>query len=456
MLTESKFIRFFEKKCKKILVLGVGGVSMSSIALLLQRNGCEVTGYDSAHGQFTKIVEEAGIPIAYTEEEVDTDGVDIAVYTAAISEASTLIKGLRAKGIECIVRAEFLGELMKVYESRIGVAGTHGKSTVSGMISSVFIEADRDPTVMIGAGLSGITGGFRAGANRDYVFEACEYRDSFLSFSPTVSVILNVELDHTDYFKSLEQMKESFVKFMNISADNGGTAVVNFDSANARDCAEKCKGQVVSFSTLDKSCDFFADNITYIKGKPSFDVLYKGEYLARVNLSVYGEFQVSNALASIAASYICGVDLDATVKALSEYTGVTRRFQLRGYYNGAEIRDDYAHHPDEIRATLKAVENAGYRKVYVVYQPHTYTRTHDLFEGFKASFDKCDEVVFADIYAAREKNLFGISSRDLADALPHGKYLGDFNAISDYYREKLREGDLLIIMGAGDIINLEI
>ena len=456
MLTKSKLFRFFNKNCKKILVLGVGGVSMSSLALLLQKNGCEVVGYDSAHGQFTKIVEEAGIHIAYTEEEVDTDGVEIAVYTSAIKEDSTLITGLRAKGIECIVRAEFLGELMKAYKSRIGVAGTHGKSTVSGMISSVFIEADRDPTVMIGAGLQGITGGFRAGANRDYVFEACEYRDSFLSFSPTVSVILNVELDHTDYFKSLEQMKESFIKFMNISADNGGVAVVNFDNKNARDCAEKCKGEVISFSTLDKGCDFFADNITYSKGKPAFDVYRKGEYLTHITLSVYGEFQVSNALAAIASAHFSGVDLDATVKALSEYTGVTRRFQLRGYYNGAEIRDDYAHHPDEIRATLNAVENAGYRKVYVVYQPHTYTRTHDLFEGFKHAFDKCDEVVFADIYAAREKNLFGISSRDLADAIPHGKYLGDFNAISEYYREKLCEEDLLIIMGAGDIINLEI
>ena len=428
---------------------------MSSIALLLQRMGYNVSGYDANEGAFTQLVEENGIPVVYREDDIDTGNVCCAVYTSAIKEDSTLITGLRAKGIECIVRAEFLGELMKEYEARIGVSGTHGKSTVSGMISAIFIEALRDPTIMIGAGLEGISGGFRAGSINDYIFEACEFRDSFLSFSPTISVVLNVELDHTDYFKSLEQMKSSFTKFMNISASNGGASVVNYDNENARECAERSDSNVIYFSTQNKQCDIYADNVEYTRGKPSFDVFIKGQFFSHITLDVIGEFQISNALAAIGASYISRIDADSIKKALAGYHGVSRRFQFRKTLGGAEIRDDYAHHPDEIRATLSAVEKAGYRKIYVVYQPHTYTRTHDLFDEFSKAFDKCDEVVFADIYAAREKNVFGISSKELADATPNGKYVGGFDEISEYYKNKLESGDLLIIMGAGDIINLK-
>lgn len=457
MLTKSKFIRFFEKNNKNFLILGIGGVSMSSIALSLRNMGYGVCGYDSTHNAFTNLVEENGIPVVYGEDEISTDNVCCAVYTSAIKEDSSLIKGLRAKGIECIVRAEFLGELMKEYENRIGVSGTHGKSTVSGMISSIFIEALRDPTVMIGAGLDGISGGFRAGGSKDYVFEACEFCDSFLSFSPTISVVLNVELDHTDYFKSLEQMKKSFTKFMNISAENGGVSVVNFDNENARECAEKTSGRVIFFSMHNRECEIFADTVEYTKnGKPFFDVYVKGEFFAHVALDIIGEFQVSNALAAIGAAYASGINAESIVNALANYHGVARRFQFRKMLNGAEIRDDYAHHPDEIKATLSATEKADYRKVYVVFQPHTYSRTHDLFDDFVKSFDKCDEVIFADIYAARETNEFGITSQDLADATPNGKYIGGFEEISEYYKNKLKEKDLLIIMGAGDIINLEI
>ncbi len=456
MLTKSKFLSKINKTSEKILVLGIGGVSMSAIALMLSRQGYQVIGYDSTRGTFTKIVEENGIRVFYDENEIDTSGVVCATYTAAIKEDSPLILSLRENGIECIVRAEFLGDIMKNFKSRVGISGTHGKSTVSGMISTIFMEAERDPTVMIGAGLKGLQGGFRAGGDDDYVFEACEYRDSFLSFSPTISVVLNVELDHTDYFKSLEQMMCSFVSFMNIAHKNGGVAVVNFDNENAKTCAERLEGEVVSYSTSDPSCDVVAKNITENRGKTSFDVYIKNEFFTHVDLSVVGEFQVGNALAASAVSYLAGIDASVVSSALSGYTGVARRFEYRKTYNGAEIRDDYAHHPDEIRATLAAAEKIGFKRVFVVYQPHTYTRTHDLFDDFALAFDKCHEVVFADIYAAREKNAFGITSKHLADACPSGKYVGDFSAISDYMRGVLTDGDLLIIMGAGDIINLEI
>ena len=456
MLTERKFINFFQKNNRKFLILGIGGVSMSSIALLLQKQGHEVCGYDSAHGAFTSVVEAHGIPVVYNDEEISTDNVACAVYTSAIKEDSPLLTSLREKGIECIVRAEFLGELMKQYKNRIGISGTHGKSTVSGMIASIFITAERDPTVMIGAGLAGLEGGFRPGGMDDYIFEACEYRDSFLSFSPTISVVLNVELDHTDYFKSLDQMEKSFTSFMDISAENSGFAIINADSPNAVNAAKNSKCEKLFYSCRCKDADVFADNIRYNKGKASFDVFVRGEFFAKISLGVIGEFQVGNALAAISAAYLSGIDSKDIETALREYCGVDRRFQLRKIYNGAEVRDDYAHHPDEIRATLSAAKNAEYKNIYVIYQPHTYTRTHDLFDDFTKAFDGCREVIFADIYAAREKNLFGITSEQLAAATPCGKYVGDFERIAEYIKGKLSEGDLLIIMGAGNIINFEI
>lgn len=456
MLTESKFIELLKKNKQKFLVLGIGGVSMSSIALMLKKLGHEVTGYDANRGAFTEIVEKNGIAVSYSESGIDTDGVCCAVYTAAIKEDSPLIRALREKGIECVVRAEFLGELMKIYKHRIGVSGTHGKSTVSGMISSIFLEAEREPTVMIGAGLKGLVGGFYAGKEDDYIFEACEYRDSFLSFSPTVSVVLNVELDHTDYFKSLEQMENSFVSFMNISADNSGCSIVNYDNENARRCAEASHSKVIYYSVTNPDADVFADNIVYKCGKASFDVIINNLPFAHISLSVIGEFQVSNALAAAACAYHFGISAETVERALLSYTGVSRRFEFRKTLNGAEIRDDYAHHPDEIRATLSAAKKADYKRIYVVYQPHTFSRTHDLFNDFAKAFDDCDEVVFADIYAAREKNVYGVFSKDLANATPHGKYVGGFEEIAEYYRAKLEKDDLLIIMGAGDIVNLEI
>ncbi len=456
MLTNSKFLKNFNENNKKILILGIGGVSMSAIALMLKRQNFEVVGYDSTHGVFTSLVEEHGIEVYYDENEIDTRGVCCAVYTAAIKEDSTLLISLREKGIECVIRAQFLGEMMKSYRRRVGISGTHGKSTVSGMISNIFMDAERDPTVMIGAGLKGLQGGFKAGSETDFIFEACEYRDSFLSFAPTVSVVLNVELDHTDYFKSLDQMKNSFLSFMGIAKDNDGVAVVNFDNENARECAEKFSGKVISYSVTDKNCDVTAENVTEKNGRFSFDAIVNKKFFVHVDLAVVGEFQVENALAAIAVAHNAGISPEVISRALGEYTGVSRRFEFRKTYNGAEIRDDYAHHPDEIRATLSAAAKIGFNRIFVVYQPHTYTRTHDLFSDFAKAFDKCDEVVFADIYAAREKNVSGVTSAALAEACENGKYVGDLKSISEYMRAKLQPDDLLIIMGAGDIINLEI
>lgn len=452
MLTKSKFYYNNQISDKFCLILGIGGVSMSSIALLLLDMGYRVTGYDERRGPYTDLVEKQGIEVVYGEEIPALDNVGLVVYTAAIKEDNPIIVLAKKKNIPCVVRAPFLGELMKCYGKRIGVCGTHGKSTTSGMISQIFMSADADPTVVIGADLPSIGSGLKIGGKESFVFEACEYKDSFLSFFPTISVVLNVELDHTDYFVSLDHMKESYTKFMKIS----DLSVVCLDNKNAVDCAHKYGGETFFYSVNDKSADAYADNIVVNRGFAEFDAFIKGTLFAHIKLKVPGAFQVSNALAALSAAYLSGISPDGIRKGLEEFRGVGRRFQYRGECNGAVIYDDYAHHPDEIRATLATAKSMERSRVLVVYQPHTYTRTHDLFDAFTKAFDDCDEVVFADIYAAREKNECGISSKNLADAIAHGKYVGDFDDIVAYLKGVLKKDDLLIIMGAGDIINLKI
>lgn len=425
---------------------------MSSIALMLKSVGYEVSGYDQNSGPYTTLVEKNGISVVYGDTLPSLDNVGAVVYTAAIKEDFLTIKEAKEKGIPTFVRAEFLGELMKCYKTRIGISGTHGKSTTSGMISEIFLKTDTEPTIMIGADLPSINGGLKIGSENAFIFEACEYKDSFLSFSPTISVVLNVELDHTDYFKSLDQMKDSYTKFMNI----GEFSVVCKDNLNAVEASKGFDGEVLYYS-VNKGCgDIWAENAILNKGFAEFDVYYKGEFFVHIKLGVPGMFQISNALAAASASILAGVKKDAIKSGLEAFRGVGRRFQYRKSVNGADVYDDYAHHPDEIRATLETARSLEKSRVIVVYQPHTYTRTHDLFDDFVKAFENCDEVIFADIYAAREKNLFGVTSKHLADAVEKGKYVGDFCAISNYLKATLREDDLLLIMGAGDIINLNI
>ena len=425
---------------------------MSSIALMLKSMGYDVKGYDGVYGPYTALVEKNGIGVVYGETLPTLDGVGAVVYTAAIKEDFATIKEAREKGIPTFVRAEFLGELMKCYKTRIGISGTHGKSTTSGMISEIFLKTNSDPTIMIGADLPSINGGLKIGSENSFIFEACEYKDSFLSFSPTISVVLNVELDHTDYFKSLDQMKDSYTRFMKI----GSSSVICKDNPNAVEASKGFDGEIIYYSSNTKDADVYSDNAVLNKGFAEFDVYYKGNFFIHIKLGVPGMFQIGNALAAVSASILAGVDKDAIKSGLEAFRGVGRRFQYRKNVNGADIYDDYAHHPDEIRATLETARSLEKKRVIVVYQPHTYTRTHDLFDDFVSAFENCDEVIFADIYAAREKNLFGITSKHLADAVKNGKYVGNFDEISKYLKDMLKEDDLLLIMGAGDIINLKI
>lgn len=432
---------------------------MSALAHIAKARGCRVAGYDRTPSALTRSLEECGIKIYYDLSPSHLDDYDVVIYTAAIKldnpELSRALECDRAGEKFCIYRADFLGWLMSGCKNRIGVAGMHGKSTVTSMISEIFLAANLDPTIASGAELSSIGGAYRIGSNEYFIMEACEYQDSFLSFTPNIAVILNIDLDHIDYFSGLDQIIESFKKYLAIA--NSGYAVVNADDDNVSAALEGYRGKTVSFGVKSEA-DFTASNIRFDHGRAEFDILKKGNFFAHIKLSVTGHHNILNSLASAAAADICGVPSEAIAEGLATYKGAKRRMDLRGYFmtdSGASIPlyDDYAHHPTEVRATLAGAKEIGYNRVFVVFQPHTYSRTAALFSELAESFSGVS-VIFSDIYAARETNEYGITSEKLSKAAG-GIYFPSFDEIAAYLKQTLQEGDMLIVMGAGDIIKLD-
>lgn len=447
---------------KSVYFIGIGGISMSSLAHIAMDLGMRVGGYDRTATDLTRRLEADGIPVYYELDAAHVEPYDIIVYSAAISRDNTeLAKALEcdAEGSKyCVYRADFLGFLMSHYKNRIGVAGMHGKSSATSMISHIFLAAELDPTIVSGAELTAIGGAYRLGSKESFIMEACEYQDSFLSFTPNIAVILNIDMDHPDYFKDLDQIRNSFSRYLAIA--NDGYAVVNADCENVRLVCEGYEGTLVTFA-LESDADFTAKNIAFDHGRAEFDIIKKGELFTHVRLGVTGRHNIMNALAATAAADICAVAPEAISKGLADFTGAKRRMEKRGNVFGTSVPlyDDYAHHPTEIRATLSGALECGYERVVVVYQPHTYTRTAELFDDFTEVFRDCTKkgvhLILADIYAAREQNVFGVSSEKLAAGIEGAVYLPSFEEIAKYLRAELRDGDMLIVMGAGDIINLD-
>ncbi|MBQ2765744.1 MAG: UDP-N-acetylmuramate--L-alanine ligase [Clostridia bacterium] len=448
-------------KAKSVYFIGIGGISMSSLAHIAMAMGMHVGGYDRTPSALTQVLEKDGAAIYYELSPTHIDDYDVIVYTAAISRDNPELAralALDAEGEKnCVYRADFLGYLMSHHKNRIGVSGMHGKSTATSMISHIFLAADRDPTIVSGAELSSIGGAYRIGSRENFIMEACEYQDSFLSFTPNIAVVLNIDMDHPDYFADLDQIIGSFKRYLAIAKD--GYAVVNTDNANVLRACEGYAGTLVSFG-MDEGADFTAKNITTDHGKPEFDIIKNGTFFAHVKLGVTGRHNIMNALASAAAADICGVGAEAITAGLSDYKGAKRRMEFRGNVTGladdaaVPLYDDYAHHPTEIRATLSGALECGYERVFVVFQPHTYSRTHELFDEFAASFGGV-HLILADIYAAREINISGVSSEALANRIDGAAYLPSNEAIAEHLRRELRVGDMLIVMGAGDIIRLD-
>lgn len=437
---------------KSIFFVGIGGINMSSLAHISHIRGMKVGGSDRTPSALTRRLEGEGIEIFYTHDKKNIEGYDILVYTVAISEDNPEYAFAKRCGIPCISRSDFMGYLMTGYDCRIGVSGMHGKSTCTSMCAEALIRADVDPTVLSGAQLATMGGAYRVGSEKYFLFEACEYMDSFLDFNPTVSVILNIEMDHVDYFESMEHIKRSYLEFARRSGV-GGICVANIDSKNVKDALTDYNGNTVWFGLSDKA-DFRAVNIAQTQGCYSFDIVAYGEPMCFVKLSVGGYHNIYNALACAAALSVSGIAADDIKIGLEAFCGAERRMEYKGMLNGARVYDDYGHHPTEVRATLAGARDMteGQGRLFCIFQSHTYSRTVALLGDFASALDIADRVVITDIYAAREVDTMGITPELFAECIGEkASACHGFHKAAEVLRKELMPGDIAIVMGAGDV-----
>ena len=425
---------------------GIGGIGMSALAEILERRGYKISGSDINTSPITERLESLGVTVEKGNCAEFVDGCDLLVYTAAVKADNPELLAAKQKGVRTVERAELLGSVQREFPESVAVAGTHGKTTVTSMISLILLEAGFDPCVCAGGVIPALGSNARASNGDWFVCEACEYVDSFLNLTPKYSVITNVEHDHTDYFPTIEDVIRSFTSFI---SQTTGTVIINGADANAMKALQAAGREAVAFGLHEG--DYHAENITFDAGHPSFDVIERGENIGRVKLSVPGIFNVENALASIALSRSVGVNMRSIVSGLYDFTGADRRFHLVGTCNGADVYDDYAHHPHEMSVTLKAAKLFGKKRVICVFQPHTFSRTEAFKEEMAQALSIADVVLLAPIYPARETNTTGISSDDVADLIPGAFSSGSFGEIADYLRSEAGPDDMIIIMGAGDI-----
>ena len=444
----------FEKPIH-IHFIGIGGISMSGLAEILLEEGFTVSGSDSKESPLTKKLESEGAIIHYGQcAENISDGIDCVVYTAAINKANPELMEAVARKIPMLTRAELLGQLMKNYKTPIAVSGTHGKTTTTSMISHILLAADLDPTISVGGILKAIGGNIRVGKSETFITEACEYTNSFLHFYPKISVILNIEEDHLDFFKDLEDIRHSFHQFAALLPSDG-TLIINGDIDNYQEIYEGLDCNVITYGSSDM-LDYSAANITYDeKGLVAFDLIKNRKAVDHIQLSVTGDHNVSNALASIATAELLQIPMETIKKGILSFSGTDRRFEYKGTFNGVTVVDDYAHHPTEIAATLTAARNYPHGRIICVFQPHTYTRTKAFWNQFSDALTLADVVVLADVYAARETDTLGIHCEDLADDIrrkgTESYYFPSFDAIENFLLETCTDNDLILTMGAGDI-----
>ncbi len=436
--------------CRSIYFIGIGGINMSSLAHITAKMGYRVGGSDRVRTALTERLEGEGIDIVYAHSEEAACKYDAFVYTVAISSDNPEYMYARREGKPCISRADYLGYIMTKYKRRIGISGMHGKSTCTSMCAQILIDGDYSPTVLSGAELSAMGGAYCVGKSENFVFEACEYMDSFLDFNPTVAVVLNIEMDHVDYFKSMEQIRQSYAKYASIVGEDG-YVVFNSDDAEVCDALRDVNAKKISFG-LSGNADVRAENIGERSGHFEFDIVYLGKRVCRASLGVTGRHNIYNALAAAASCMLCTASGEDIEKGLAAFCGAVRRMEYKGSVGGVKIYDDYAHHPTEIRATLSGAKKMTDGKLWCVYQPHTFSRTAALFDEFAEAFSECDEVIFVDIYAAREINTFGMSSQMLASRVgARARYAESFEAAANIIKQEAVCTDVAIIMGAGDV-----
>lgn len=442
-MLKSKKIAGYLTPGHRVHLVGIGGVSMRPLGLVLKGMGMEVTGSDMSASLSTKELEDHGIPVAIGHRAENIQGAECIIRTAAAHNDNPEIAAARAEGIPVFERAQAWGEIMKSYKNAVCISGTHGKTTTTSMMTHILMEANLDPTVMIGGYLPLLHAGHRVGHGDTIVLESCEYCDSFLNFFPTLAVVLNVEEDHLDYFKDLRDIEKSFHEFASLATFG---VIANGDDPHT---VEAMTGiDYISFG-LGEQNRIHAANMA--PDWRHFDVICDGEFYCHLDMCVLGRHNAVNALAAAAAAWVMGIPGEAVSHGIEKFHGAGRRMEYKGKFNGADVYDDYAHHPDEVAATLEAVRSLPYKRVVLAFQPHTYSRTKALFGDFVRELRKADQLVLAEIYAARESNTIGISSQDLAEQIPGSVYCETLPDVTAYLKDSVREGDIVITMGAGDI-----
>ena len=429
-------------------LIGIGGVSMAPLAEVLHGAGMAITGSDMRESPAVEHLRSLGIPIHIGHRAENLGGAELVIRTAAAHDDNPEVAAAHAAGVPVFERAQAWGAIMRGYKHALCISGTHGKTTTTSMCTHIIMAAGLDPTVMIGGTLPLLGAGHRVGKGETIILESCEYCNSFLSFFPTVAVILNIEADHLDFFKDLDDVERSFRRFADLVPE-GGRIIANRDDENTMRTLAGEERPVTTFGLAEG--DVHAAGLTWEKGLPAFDVIYRGEVYAHVSLSVPGLHNVKNALAAAASAIALGVPGEAVSKGLAQFRGAGRRFEHKGTYNGAQVYDDYAHHPGELKALLDTARTLGYDRVICAFQPHTYTRTAALFDDFVEVLQKPDVTLLAEIFAARETNDIGISSRDLAEKIPGARYCATLPQVTAALRELARPGDLILTVGAGDI-----
>lgn len=429
---------------------------MSGLATVLLNNNFKVSGSDSKESEMTNKLKSEGADIYIGHRKENIKNVDLIVYTAAISEENPEILAAKELGIKLMDRAEFLGEMMRGFKFNVAVAGTHGKTTTTSMLSHITLEGNLDPTILVGGELDAINGNVKIGKSDYFLTEACEYKESFLKFHPYIGIILNIDADHLDYYRDLNHIQDTFKKFSSLIPKDGyliGCA----DDEKVLEILNQAKCNVLSYGIDNGTVR--AKNITFnTKGCASFTVVKDNEELFDITLSTTGKHNILNALSTICVSLIFNISSNNIIKGLAECKGAHKRFEYKGQYNGTTIIDDYAHHPVEIEATLSTAQLIPHNKIYSVFQPHTYTRTKTLFDEFVTCFDETDELILMDIYAAREKDTGLVSSTELGDAIRNAGVncinVSNHEEAANYLKSKLSSKDILLTIGAGDVVKV--
>ena len=443
MLHISEELKKYLVPGKHVHLVGIGGVSMRPLGLVLKGMGMLVTGSDMNASVSTDELIANGIHVSIGHAASNIDGADCVIRTAAAHNDNPEIMAARSRGIPLFERAQAWGVIMQAYKHAVCISGTHGKTTATSMLTHILMEAELDPTIMIGGHLPLLNAGHRVGNGDTIVLESCEYCDSFLNFFPTLAVILNIEADHLDYFKDLADVEKSFRRFAQL-ASNG--ILANGDDPHVVETLADMDYVSFGFSSKNR---IYADNVSH--DWRHFDVICDGVKYCHIDMKVIGKHNALNALAAAGSAWMLSVPADAVSRGLAGFGGADRRMQFKGNFRGADIYDDYAHHPDELAATIAAVKTLNYKRIILAFQPHTYSRTHALFDDFVRELLKVDHVVLAEIYAARERNTVGISSADLSERVPGSVYCQTLPQVTEYLRSIACDGDIILTVGAGDI-----